>query len=98
MSGWEIFLLTDLGVCVKRFESFSEVSIYTQLSKYTGNQRKEKRKRVCEKRRHEKNGEDGLPVTLILTHDLSCVSPPLFQLQGKKKKEKKEKQHANLSK
>lgn len=47
MSGWEIFLLTDLGVCVKRFESFSEVSIYTQLSKYTGNQRKEKRKRVC---------------------------------------------------
>lgn len=97
MSGWEIFLLTDLGVCVKRFESFSEVSIYTQLSKYTGNQRKEKRKSVCEKRRHEKNGEDGLPVTLNLTHDLSCVSPPLFQLQGKKKK-KKEKQHANLSK
>lgn len=44
---------------------------------------------MCEKRRHEKNGEDGLPVTLNLTHDLSCVSPPLFQLQGKKRKKKK---------
>lgn len=54
---------------------------------------------MCDKRGHEKKGEDGLPVTASwqiivgLYHDLSGITPPLSHSLVQNQKEKKKKQN-----